>query len=602
MASFGVPCPPATSRRADVLALILLTLIMGVLVYFHQAWIGQNLAPPREDDNMQLVKSLQFHQKVGSAGPQVLQQVMLGRAVDFYPPLAYGVTYGFYAGMGASEAVGRFSLMPFMLCLGFSMYGIGRRLWGPLPGLMAAITAVSAPVFSHYSHSYFLDGPLTAMVAFNLYCLVRADDFQDEHGTLLWGASVGLGLMLKWTFVPWVLVPNLLALGFALRRDWRRVVAPLAGTVVLVGGFVWWHVARNGPPPGSAEEASVVAVYLGVFLAVSVALLVGERLSRGRTAAPLAWGLLVACTLALPWYIENLSALQDGTRMMGNLLSRDPLPEKIAKNIDVVVHMLPGAPFLMLLGIAGGLSSSRLRGSTAWVLAGGLSSFALLSVLLVYSDRYIMPVLPFVCLLASLWTALLKRWAWVPLTCLVPLCAWQIVGAFPSVSTPVLSRVSPGIVALLPQTQVAPVMDDYQVLDVLHEAQATGPDGHAAIWVMNNRDRNLVQGRTYEYKALEKRLPVEILHVELEDVPQHWAVENLPRGTHLLVLWHRDTPSGEWVKAACTAAGWTVELLRTRDLPMGYRASLYRRTQGPSGGASPSGSGKSEPTPSRSAQ
>lgn len=567
----------SSTRRADVLSLVALILFLGFTFAVHVAWISANHAPPKEDDNMQLMKSLQFLNALHRAGTHFLEPLLLGRGVDFYPPLTYAVTSLFYAALGPAQAVGRCSLLPFVALLAFSTYGIGRRLWGPAVGLAAACAAISAPTFVHYAHSYFIDAPLTAVVAFNMYCLLCADEFRDGRGTWLWGLSIGLGLMTKWTFALWVFVPNLLAVVACARRDPQAT--GLTFTVATVVGFEWFFLrARHPITAVTYREPDVVALYMATCAVLAVILLVMERRPALRGRVHLAWGLLIGFGMGLPWYMENFQAMTAGTSMLGELHARDAFDRKVLDNWSVVQLMLWPAPLLLAAGALVGCWRAATREATTWILIGGVGSFSLMCVLFIYADRYIMPVLVFAALLAFAWLQSLGRWAVVPLLIALPLWAWQLAGCLPQVRAGAAAALGPARVARLPLPAPLPEAEDYAVDDVLDAAlRSSRESDRAVIWVMNNRDANLVQARVYEYVAMERALNVEIVHAELDDLDLPWAREQLRRGTHFLMLWNRQTPQSAWLKLAEKRAGWSLRPLTSFRLPQGFTASLYLR-------------------------
>ena len=554
---------------------------IAAMICMHLTWIAENRAPPREDDNMQLFKSLQFHHAIERSGPHSLEEVLCGRSVDFYPPLVYAITAIFYHFWGTAEAVGRASMLVYLVLLTFSVYGIARRLFGEPAGLCAALIASAAPTFDHYAHSYFTDGPLTAVVAFNLYCILCANCFESASGSLLWGLSIGIGLLTKWTFGVWVLVPNLVALIVYLRRHPVCGLGTLLGSLFLIQQLLAWRVHRVDPnAPAPVYQPGCLAVYFLALLALAILVRIVEKI-RPRLNLNFAWGMLVAFTLSLPWYIENYLELRDGTTMMGNLMGRDPLSHKILLNLLVIRSMVYGAPLLLALGLVLGLTASSARPATAWILTGGLPAFGFMSVLFVYADRYILPILPWVALLAVAWLPLLKpRLQYVVAIIFVPIALSQMALSLPQFRKPVLAACPIRLQTFLPATPVRPDHRDYHVNDVLDLALQT-THGKPVIWVMNNHDNNLIQSRVYEYFARQRNLRVHIMNYDVDQLDNPNALANIALGTHLLVLWNDDTPLKSWLHIACQDSHWQIRLLKVFPLPLGFRASLYLRQSTP---------------------
>ncbi len=78
----------------------------------------------------------------------------------YYPPFMYWVTDVFYAVLGTDFWVAIFSNVVFIAILVFSTYGIGKTLWNPRVGLLAALFTVTTPLFVSQFKEYMLDAPL----------------------------------------------------------------------------------------------------------------------------------------------------------------------------------------------------------------------------------------------------------------------------------------------------------------------------------------------------------------------------------------------------------------------------------------------------------
>jgi 4-amino-4-deoxy-L-arabinose transferase-like glycosyltransferase len=147
---------------------------------------------------------------------------------DYYPPLVHLTATVFYGLFGVSMDV---AAMSNSLCLALfllAVYDLGRQLAGPWVGLLSAFVISTFPIVFSMSRYFYIDFALMAMVAVNICLLLRSDRFRHRGYSLLYGLSLGLGLLVKWTFAPFVAAPLLLviirsrALGPALRALWPR--------------------------------------------------------------------------------------------------------------------------------------------------------------------------------------------------------------------------------------------------------------------------------------------------------------------------------------------------------------------------------------------
>ncbi len=123
------------------------------------------------------------------------------------PPLPWLPAVLLYRLFGVSTDVALMSNSFYIAILLFSVYGIGKRLYGSGVGLLSAFLVSTYPFLFHLSRTLYPDFPLTAMVALNIYFLLKADRFRDRLHSLLFGLTFGLGLLIKWQFLAFVAGP-----------------------------------------------------------------------------------------------------------------------------------------------------------------------------------------------------------------------------------------------------------------------------------------------------------------------------------------------------------------------------------------------------------
>ena len=188
-------------------------------------------------------------------------------AFRYYPPLTYWVTDVFYVVLG-NEAmwVAVLSNAVWLAVLVFSTYGVGSRLWSSRVGWISVVFVVTAPMIVTVSKEYMLDMPLTAVAALSLYLLIRADGFSSRRYSLLLGATIGCGLLVKWTLPLVLLFPTIHAVAIALskvrlHREFDRLANAFAaaGLTCLIAGTWYIHnflkVAGAARVYNSPEEA-----------------------------------------------------------------------------------------------------------------------------------------------------------------------------------------------------------------------------------------------------------------------------------------------------------------------------------------------------------
>jgi 4-amino-4-deoxy-L-arabinose transferase-like glycosyltransferase len=95
----------------------------------------------------------------------------------------------------------------FIFVLAFSIYETGRMLWGRSTGLLAMLGILCSPMFIGQFKEYQLDAQLSAMVALSLCLLIKTKEFSDKKHSMLFGLSLGLGMLTKWTFIGCLALP-----------------------------------------------------------------------------------------------------------------------------------------------------------------------------------------------------------------------------------------------------------------------------------------------------------------------------------------------------------------------------------------------------------
>jgi hypothetical protein len=158
----------------------------------------------------------------------------------FYPPLVRWIG-AVPAALGlAVEDWGAIALnLVFVPMLAAGCYLVGRRTYGPLAGMLAAIFALGAPMVLNLFHVFLIDAPLAGVIAITVWALLASDRFRDRRMSALAGALAGLGLMVKTTAPIFLVGPVAVMLVGGGWRQWRNV-ALAGGALLLVAGP--WHL------------------------------------------------------------------------------------------------------------------------------------------------------------------------------------------------------------------------------------------------------------------------------------------------------------------------------------------------------------------------
>lgn len=165
------------------------------------------------------------------------------------------------------------------------------------PETTAVVTAttivLTLPLANGLARHFMPEGLLVGWVALAVWAAARAGDRQDNASAVVLGLVMGLGLLIKQTFAPLVLLPVLVA-GWQLRSGWL-VVATVAATVAGPWYFDHWadqsrYVTRSVQGDALASQLDHFLYYpatvlhlIGGPVAVAAALAGGAIAARQRT-------------------------------------------------------------------------------------------------------------------------------------------------------------------------------------------------------------------------------------------------------------------------------------------------------------------------------
>ncbi len=122
-----------------------------------------------------------------------------------YPPFAYLIGALGIAFGGASVASPIvMENVVFVPLLALGCYQLGRRAFGASAGLLAVIFALGSPLIIAQFHVFMIDAPETAMVAVSVWAIVATEGFSRLGISALAGLVVGVGALTKEPFVFFV--------------------------------------------------------------------------------------------------------------------------------------------------------------------------------------------------------------------------------------------------------------------------------------------------------------------------------------------------------------------------------------------------------------
>jgi 4-amino-4-deoxy-L-arabinose transferase-like glycosyltransferase len=140
----------------------------------------------------------------------------------------------------------------FVPLLALGCYWTGSVAYDRRAGALAAAFALGTPIIMSQFHVFMTDGPLTAMAAVSVGCVLKSRRFESLGWSLAAGVAIGLGLMTKNTFVLFVAGFVAVAILRGGWRNWRGLLLTLGVAAALA---VPWHIEHYDSLRGYTQGA-----------------------------------------------------------------------------------------------------------------------------------------------------------------------------------------------------------------------------------------------------------------------------------------------------------------------------------------------------------
>lgn len=193
------------SRRR---AFWLLILIVGCHFAGSIFWIAYDERPPIGQDSIKHgLNALRFMPETSAFIVDLID--MSDRHLDSYPPAHATVLSLAYRAFGVNKKVANGLSAAFFALLLLVVYAIGRAIQPDdrRPALMATLIAGCFPALFASAHFSNLEVMLTLLVAASVLALLRSDHFKGTFWAIILGLLMGIGFLVKWTFVVFVAGP-----------------------------------------------------------------------------------------------------------------------------------------------------------------------------------------------------------------------------------------------------------------------------------------------------------------------------------------------------------------------------------------------------------
>jgi 4-amino-4-deoxy-L-arabinose transferase-like glycosyltransferase len=459
-----------------------------------------------------------------------------------YPPVMYLVTAGIHTLFGPGQDIAMLANAVFALVLLLATYGLGRHLFSPQIGLLAAALTLLMPRLWRIGLDFQLDYGVTALTIASFTCLTVWRDALRGWRQWAWmvgfGVTYGLALMTKQSALLFLLIPLLwVSIAALWQRRWGRIAQLLVGALVAIG-VMWPWLSTNW------------------FFQFSI-------LGNTNTASAQAEGDPMLNTLAAWTYYWQ------------DLPSAVSWPVLLVPSVGLLLWgmgLLPGRKSSLQLD---GTSNSRL-----WLLTYIVGAYLLWSAIVNKDLRYIAPLLPALAVLLAWGLACWwRKWPWVTsATYLVGLVV-MLLTIFPT-GVPILNWLSN---SLAPGAGFYPYLGDrYPHVEVVEHVAQTQPYQLSTLGGL----RSTADFNQHNVSYYGKRIDYQVYGRQIGSRPsQH--VQDMRSLSWFYTQGDINAPwppTGDDEQSQLTRlldANPELAIDRTWDLPNQQRLYLYRRQQLP---------------------
>lgn len=292
---------------------------LAFLWLFHTAnnwfWLVANATSTGWDRPKHLSQSLAYTNTFSNLGLASGLKAVIFDNKSPYPPLFHISAIPLQIVFGVSEDVAVMVNAFYMAVLLLAVYGIGRKLYEGNVGLLASVLLSLFPMAFSMPRYFFVDYALMSSVALSIYLLLLTSGFQSKNYSLLFGLSLGLGMLIKWSFFVFLLAPLcFVVLKSPVIQDVRQKLrAPwldwrwfLISTAIGLFLTLLWYLPSRG-------EVSELVLERWLFPLSWILISVGLYLIRRPSshATNFVGSLWLATLVASIWYLPCIDFLQD---------------------------------------------------------------------------------------------------------------------------------------------------------------------------------------------------------------------------------------------------------------------------------------------------
>lgn len=307
---------PAVALTQQPFVTIALVAIILANVLGSLYWINRNVVLVGNDASNYLGVTLEYARFLTHISPTTLFQAFT--YPEYRTPGLFVAVQPFYWLFGANMDSAQLFVVLMLAALVWICYALGRDAGGSGVGLMSALLIGLLPMVMAMARLFYTELPLAALVALNLLALTRSDGFRRRGWTIVWGVSLGAGLLMKWALPLYILLPTLWIIWksellqahwASLRQSWpshwplhwRALVIAAAASLVVT--LIWCVPNRAAIQNYPLGDLLFLAWFVTGLLWLYTLQLPGTRVSNW-------WaGVFTAVVIASVWYFPHIDFL-----------------------------------------------------------------------------------------------------------------------------------------------------------------------------------------------------------------------------------------------------------------------------------------------------
>lgn len=366
-------------------------------------WIKLDTRLPGWDQSVHIGLSLDYLHLINNFKSDTLME-MLDKS-DYYPPLYHLLIVPFHMLFGISDDNFIYINIFFLFMALFSLMQVGRMLYSEMTGFLAGVMLCSVPFWLWNLYNCLIDLPLTAIVLFSFFIYMKSQDFSNRKYSILFGITMGLGILLKWTFVFYVIIPFMYYAVKSVREEIITRDKTDKNRIVL---FAFILIALFFLSLTLLPIFTDTYLPSLLFLFAMLVVLFFKTKSSGLRTTNIAMLIIVVFLLIFPWYFRHFfqllgkfgSNMGDAIRIEG-----DPAVFSIPSFTYYIRAAINGFPVIFLMFLFSGILAFAVkwRKENIHLILWTVPALVFMTLISNKDKRYILPLYPFLALVSTHW-------------------------------------------------------------------------------------------------------------------------------------------------------------------------------------------------------